>query len=163
MSRIPVFALLLSVASFAAPAVAGELPPFALADDAVSPGFGYGMEEPSHGLVGILDPAKLKMSHTMTFGYQSGGGATPSGGSGFYENRLSYQLHERLNATVYLGYEIASPYRRSEDESRIVPGLSLTYTPSDNTLIHFSYRRLNGGYGRYGSYGALSPYPFLLE
>ncbi len=161
MSRIPVLALMLSLASFSAPALAGELPPFVLADDAVSPGYGYGLEqEPSHGLLGILDPAKLKMSHTMTFGYQSGSGAAPSGGSGFYENRLSYQLHERLNATVYLGYEIASPYRQSEDESRIVPGLSLTYTPSDNTLIHFSYRKLNGGHGRYG---ALSPYPFLLE
>lgn len=160
MFRIPVLALTLLACSFAAPVAGGELPPFVLADDAMSPPSGYALEEPARGLLGILDPAKLKMSHSMTFGYQSGSSAAPSGGSGFYQNRMSYQLHDRLNATVYLGYEIASPYRQSENESRIVPGLSLTYTPSDNTLIHFSYHKRNGGYGRYG---ALSPYPFLLE
>lgn len=64
---------------------------------------------------------------------------------GFYENRMSYQIADPLNLTLYLGYQFQPMADQSSgggDLNQILPGFSLTYQPSENFLMHFRYQKL---------------------
>jgi len=101
---------------------------------------------PSQSVLGILDPSRIDVSNQVTFGYTSGG-AYRSGSYGLYQNRLSYQLSDPLRVTLLLGYQFASPYDDAlsgmSERDRFLPGLSVSYVPSDNFALHFEYRRLS--------------------
>ena len=151
-----------------------SVPPHALADEPVggmaggTPGTVF--QNPSLGISGILDPTRLSVSNELSYFYASGSGGLPGGGAGLYQNRLTYKISDPLQVTLLLGYEFGSPFGRSYgatgEGGRILPGLALTYQPSENVLVRFQYRTLPStahyGYGRSGPYH-LSYDPFWDE
>ncbi len=112
-------------------------------------------EMPSSSIGGLLDPAKLDMSHSISFGYSSAAARYGDGYSGLYQNRLNYKIADPLDLTITLGYAFASPYDQGElsQKERIIPGFALRYQPSDNLLMQISYRAANAYAGRPLSFG----------
>ena len=76
---------------------------------------------------GLLDPAKLHVSNSVSFMYSTG--SRYEGMGGLYQNRLHYQLTRPLSVTVLLGYEISRPAGGElfgpEEGSRFLPGFAL--------------------------------------
>ncbi len=103
-------------------------------------------QTPSAGIAGLLDPAKLSMSNQVSFLYSSGTNRSPGGGVGFYQNRLSYQVSDPLNITLLLGYQFSSPVGPSLGDpgqrERFLPGLQVSWHPSDNLFFRFEYRSI---------------------
>lgn len=101
---------------------------------------------PSAGVAGLLDPAKLSMSNQVSFLYSSGTKRSPGGGVGFYQNQLSYQVSDPLNITLLLGYQFSSPVGPTLGDpdrgERFLPGLQVSWQPSDNLFFRFEYRSL---------------------
>lgn len=103
---------------------------------------------PSRGIVGILDPAKLSMSNEMSYFYSSGSNSVSGGGLGLYQNRLSYQVSDPLRVTLLLGYQFASPVGPTfggdaASPNAFLPGLAVSYRPTDNLFFQFQYRKLS--------------------
>ena len=126
-------------------------------------GAGNVFQYPSRGMLGILDPAKLSMSHEMSYFYSTGSRNVPGGGLGMYQNRLTYQVADPLRITLLLGYQFASPvgatYGGESSANVVLPGLSISYRPTENTLVRFDYRHLSGAYSPYRPYSLREPYP----
>ena len=102
--------------------------------------------------LGILDPAKIDMSHSLSFGYSSAAATIGTGAYGYYENRTSYRIHPSLRFTMILGYELASPWEGGlgqQGKDRIRPGFALSFRPNENLLMNVTYQRgcAPGSYG----------------
>ncbi|MFH1278534.1 MAG: hypothetical protein ABIK65_09165 [Candidatus Eisenbacteria bacterium] len=155
MRSIPVLIALFATFS---PGFAGELPYGGVGGSGESV-FQY----PSRGMLGILDPAKLSVSHEMSYFYSTGSGSVPGGGLGLYQNRLTYQVADPLRITLHLGYQFASPvgstYGGDQSANAFLPGLSISYRPTENTLVRFDYRQLPGAYSAYRPWSLREPYP----
>jgi opacity protein-like surface antigen len=98
----------------------------------------------------LLNPYKLKMSHSM--GFSAG---TSSMGKGFYESRytnhLQYEFSSKLNLNLDLnlinygtalsgkGFSFDS---NNDNKTKIIPEFSLKYNPSDNISIRLEYKNL---------------------
>lgn len=80
----------------------------------------------------LLDPSKLKISHSYSFGYFSGGRS--SGSIGMYMSTIEYQIYQPLTVRLGLGYLHPGFIGNSNIDinSRILPNFSLRYTPSSN-------------------------------
>ena len=128
-------------------------------------------EQSSPDLSGILDPSRLDMSHSLSMGYSSSSRVQRGGNFlGYYENRMSYQLADPLNLTFYLGYQFQPQAQQTDGQYRqeqILPGFALTYKPSDNFLMHFSYRKLGAQpFGTQGSFAdryMTTPWPGIAR
>lgn len=104
----------------------------------------------------LLNPYKLKMSHSM--GFTAG---TSSRGIGFYESRytnhLKYEFSPKFNMELDLnfvnygtamtgkGFVIES---NDDNKTKIIPEFSLNFNPSKSVSIQLEYRHL-GGYNPY--------------
>ena len=105
---------------------------------------------PYINLNGILNPANMRMNHTMSFmtGFSSDG-------QGFYQsvytNHLFYKFHPKLDLKVDLNFvnygtanweDSFSVKANSDNRSQIIPEFSLHYRPSENTSIRFEFRTM---------------------
>jgi hypothetical protein len=99
----------------------------------------------------LLNPYKLKMSHSM--GFSAG---TSSNGLGFYQSRytnhLQYDFSPKLNMAIDLNFvnfgstsqnKSWSIQSNDDNKSRILPEFSLTYKPSDAFTLQVEYRNLS--------------------
>ncbi|MFO7660211.1 MAG: hypothetical protein R6V77_04800 [Candidatus Cloacimonadaceae bacterium] len=98
----------------------------------------------------LLNPYKLKMSHSM--GFTAG---TSSRGIGFYESRytnhLKYEFSPKFNMELDLnfvnygtamtgkGFSIES---NDDNKTKIIPEFSLNFNPSKSVSIQLEYRHL---------------------
>lgn len=82
----------------------------------------------------LLDPQRLKMSHSYTFSYFSN--SETSGSFGVYTTTLKYQLSNPLSLTLNLNYlhQPLSVFGQSNlrVKESILPNFQLHYKPSNN-------------------------------
>lgn len=157
MRTIP---LLIALISTFSPGLADDL----LDGSAGGAGAGESVfQYPSRGMLGILDPAKLSMSQEMSYFYSTGTGNVPGGGLGLYQNRLTYRVADPLRVSLILGYQFASPvgstYGGESSADVFLPGLSISYRPTENMFVRFDYRSLSGAYAPYRPWSLREPYP----
>ena len=97
-----------------------------------------------YGKYGLLDPSKFDMKQSFSMTYQTNGKQSLM--SNIYVNTLSYQISKPLSMKIHLGVA-HSPSAFSSilksDETHFLPGLELTYKPSNNFIIHFEYNTYN--------------------
>jgi len=110
---------------------------------------------------GLIDPSRMQMTHSVSFGYWSAGGQ--GGTDALYMNHMQYQIARPLWISTHLGYEFQpsgpaewNPGTRNGD---IVGGLDVNWQPTSNSLFRLSLYR--GLYSRpyYGEYG-WTPYDY---
>ncbi|MBM4398851.1 MAG: hypothetical protein FJ041_00770 [Candidatus Cloacimonetes bacterium] len=107
----------------------------------------------------LLNPYKLKMSHSMSFS-----AGTSSNGLGFYESRytnhLKYEFSPKLDLAVDLNFVNFGTATSSggfsfegndDNKTKVLPDFSLNYKPSDKISIkveYKNYRDFNPWFGR---------------
>lgn len=102
----------------------------------------------------LLNPYKLKMSHSM--GFTAG---TASNGLGFYESRytnhLQYDFSSKLNLALDLNFVNYGSTTMSkgfslegndDNKTRILPEFSLSYKPTNSISIQLQYRNMDNRY-----------------
>lgn len=100
----------------------------------------------------ILDPGRIKTSHSYTFSYFSGSGG--SGSVGMLMNSIEYKVSNPLRLTFDIGvlHNPSAVVGRSSSgvSPVIVPGFALQYRPSSNFLFQMSIKSYPGS--RHGNY-----------
>ncbi len=107
---------------------------------------------PNFQLGSLLNPNKVKMSHTMSFG-----SGISSNGLGYYQsaytNHLMFDLKENLKMNIDLSFVNQGSmthnnnldFKSNNDNNNLViPSFSMEYQPFENTKIYFEYRQYNG-------------------
>jgi hypothetical protein len=102
----------------------------------------------------LLNPYKLKMSHSM--GFMAG---TSSNGLGFYESRytnhINYEFSPKLSLALDLNFvnfgttntsKSFSFEANDDNKSKILPEFSLTYKPSESVTINLEYKNFRNYY-----------------
>ena len=99
----------------------------------------------------LMDPTRLSMSHSMGFeaGTSSFGGYYMSR----YTNHIKYQFNPKLDLNLDLSlvnFGTSSPsFKLNEDNSsRVIPGFTLDYHPSESFKIQVKYQQ---GYPMWGN------------
>ena len=94
-------------------------------------------------LRGLLDPSRMHMSHSLSFGYASAGGQGVT--QGLYVNRLDYQILKPLWITTHLGYRFQpsgpAEWNPANNGTQFVGGADLNWRPSSSTSFHLSFYR----------------------
>jgi hypothetical protein len=113
----------------------------------------------SQGL-SLLDPGRLQMSQSYGLAYSYYSGQRGGDLVGLYQNVLSYQLSQRLDVKVGLGYlhrpvEILTQNDAIRTQA-LMTAFQVDFRPFDNVFIQFNYQSLPAiGYrdplGRYRS------------
>ena len=145
-----------ALAVFASAAVVGA------ADDTGRPQTNVGPTiagAPSAGLSsliqrqGLLDPSKLTMWGSYSFGISSG----PSGATsmGMLVEHMKYQLSKPLTLYMEVGLlhnPLAAVGMRNgpQQASLVIPALDLIYRPTDHTTISLHYSQMPSSAYRYG-------------
>ncbi len=97
----------------------------------------------------LFNPERFKMSQSYSMFYSSG----RSGGMrGMYENTINYKISDKLNMRLNVGYMFQPGFINSKNNSAsnfnngiFLPNFDLTYRPSKNTFLNFSYRTYSPG------------------
>jgi hypothetical protein len=96
----------------------------------------------------LLDPQRLKISHSYTFSYFSN--STTSGSFGVYATTLRYQLSDPLSLTLNLNYlhQPLSVFRQNSlgVKESILPNFQLHYKPSNNFSLWINVLTLPSSY-----------------
>jgi len=129
MKTLALFTLLGFLAGLSSIAAA-ETTPLELEEDQPS----LQLQKPGLSL-SLLDPSRLKMSHTYSLSFVTGGGHSQT--IGLYMNSIEYQVSRPLTFTLHLGYlhQPTALFGRGRDSSfggTLLPGFELDYRPSDN-------------------------------
>lgn len=110
------------------------------------PAFAYGKS--------FLDPSRLHMSQSVSFGFSTSSLGRQSGG--LYLNQITYDLSSKLRLQVDMGmsqiFQSSSPqYMPAEQSPKFVlPHIGLEYKPTKNLSIGVHYFELDGS-NMYGS------------
>ena len=94
-----------------------------------------GARQPS---LGLLDPARLTVNHTASFGFASGGGNSLM--QSLYATRFGYQLSNPVTLSLLLGVQNSqlagkTPYNGSYNT--VFGGMALDYNPKGAFHLHF--------------------------
>lgn len=102
----------------------------------------------------LFNPYKMKMSHSM--GFSAG---TSSNGLGFYESRytnhLAYEFNPKLNMAIDLNFvnfgstsnsNSFSISSNDDNKSKILPGFTLNYKPTDSISLRVEYNTRPANY-----------------
>ena len=116
-----------------------------------------GFSNPYVNLNSLLNPANMRMRHTMSFMT-----SVSSQGDGYYQsvytNHLFYSFHPKLDLNVDLNFvnygtvdwdNSFSISSNNDNTSRVVPEFSLNYRPTDNTSIRIEFRSMGLHQQRY--------------
>lgn len=103
----------------------------------------------------LLDPSRLHMTQSYSLMYSSSTAGSSS--LAMYFNSIEYQVSNPLTVRFNIGYlhqpgTILKSGGTGSRGGQIIPGLSLTYRPSDSFLFRFDYRQmpiLNSNYSGY--------------
>ena len=108
--------------------------------------FPTALNEPSKSSFSLLDPSRFHMSQSYSLSYSSSKYGSQS--LGMYLNSIEYQISDPLKIQVDVAYlhnpgvligNNSNSYLSSD--GKILPGVSLTWTPSKNTYIRFDYHQ----------------------
>jgi hypothetical protein len=103
----------------------------------------------------LLDPSRLHMTQSYSLMYLSS--KTGSSSLAMYFNSIEYQISNPLSVRFDIGYlhqpgMILKNSKTGMQSGQLIPGLSLTYRPSENFLFRFDYRQvpvINNNYSGY--------------
>ena len=104
-----------------------------------------GLDSKSKSL-SLLDPSRVKMWHSYTFSYFSGGGG--SGNIGLYLNTIEYRPADPLRLQVSLGY-LHQPFSvigNNYSGGKILPNFQLWYNPSSKIYLHINISSIPSWY-----------------
>lgn len=97
----------------------------------------------------LLDPQRLKISHSYAFSYFSSG--KTSGSFGIYTTTLNYKLSDPLSLTLSLNYlhQPLSVFRQDNLRIKdgILPNFQLHYKPSNNFSLWINILTYPSSYG----------------
>lgn len=101
----------------------------------------------------LFNPDQLKMRQSYSIWYSS----TPRGSQSLamYLNSIEYQISDPLKVQFNLGYlhrpsAVARNGVAALENGKILPGLSLTWKPSNKFHLRLDYRQMPGYYNPYG-------------
>lgn len=97
----------------------------------------------------LLDPSRVKMWHSYSLSYFSGGGG--SGNIGLYLNIIEYRPSDPLRLQVSLGY-LHQPFSvigGNASGGRVLSNFQLWYNPSSKIYLHINISTAPLLYGRY--------------
>jgi hypothetical protein len=103
----------------------------------------------------LLDPSRLHMTQSYSLMYSSSKAGSTN--LAMYFNSIEYQISNPLKVRFDIGYlhqpsTLLKNSKTGLQSGRIIPGLSLTYRPSENFLFRFDYHQapvLNNIYSGY--------------
>jgi hypothetical protein len=104
----------------------------------------------------LLDPSRLKMRQSYTFGYYSGSGGSAT--VGYYLNSLEYTFSNPLRVRVDLGFlhnpsSLVSRNSSKSNSGVFMPGISLDWQPTSSFHFRLDYRQTpTYNYGGYNGY-----------
>lgn len=103
----------------------------------------------------LIDPSRLHMTQSYSLMYSSSKAGSSS--MAMYFNSIEYQVSNPLTVRFDIGYlhQPGAILKNSGTGARggqIIPGLSLTYRPSDSFLFRFDYRQIPVWNNNYSSY-----------
>jgi hypothetical protein len=114
----------------------------------------------------LFSPEHFRIGHSYELSYGSFGGSGLT--TGTYTNSMMWHFNSRLAARVDVGFmhtplgtgNFAQQFGGQDSFGRVyLQNAEVAYRPSDNTVIHFSFRQ--SPYGAYmRPYGYHSPYGF---
>jgi hypothetical protein len=137
-----------------------SIPPSAGAGDYIRGTTSIGLKS----LRGLLDPSRMHMSHSFSFGYMSVGGRGVT--QGLYMNRIDYQIARPLWITTNLGYLFQasgpSEWNPAQRGGDFVGGATLNWRPTSNTSFRFSVYQGMSPEPSYGYYG-WGPYDYRAD
>jgi hypothetical protein len=114
-----------------------------------------------NSLRGLLDPNRVHMSNSMSFGYASIGGRGFT--QGLYMNHMQYQISQPLSVTTHLGYQFQpsgpAAFNPGLHNGNFVGGADLNWRPTQNTDFRLSVYRGMYSPSPYSYYG-WSPYDY---
>ena len=108
------------------------------------PGLSEWLGGNTHPSLGLIDPSRLSVQHSFSFGFASGGG--PNGGSvmqSLYATQFRYQFSNPLTMTFVLGLQ-NSRFGGGDvtgDYSSVLGGIKLDYRPTSNFFINVEFMR----------------------
>lgn len=142
--------LLAFLASLSSISTAQTTPPELKGDEA-----SLQLQKPSLSL-SLLDPSRLKMSHSYSLSFVTGGGRSQT--IGLYMNSIEYQISRPLTLRLHLGYlhqptALFGRSRSSNFGGTFLPGFELDYRPSENfffkiNMSSYTYPYYYGMYPR---------------
>lgn len=115
---------------------------------------------------GLLDPSRMNMSHSMSFGYANAGGTGVS--RGLYMNRIDYQIARPLLLTTHLGYQFQpsgpEEWNPAKTGNDFIGAADLTWSPTRNSQFRLSVARGMSPYQSmgYGGYSGYDAYPWMF-
>jgi hypothetical protein len=133
--------------------------------------FSSGGSQSSDSAKGLLDPSRLSVSHSMSFGAMSGGGYSSLQSQSFYSTMLQYKFTAPVTLNLNFSlpiYSTFSPYQNLTSQNmqslnyfRSVPfDVSLSWRPTSNFQMNFSIVNYPT-YGMYGDDLFFSRYPYF--
>jgi len=105
------------------------------------------LDNPINKTFSLLDHQRMKINHSYSFSYLSGGGQT--GAVGMYFGAIRYQLSKPLTLRVGLAYTHNPLTAFGANTESIVgqgfyPSFSLNYHPSPNFFLEIGFQRVPG-------------------
>ncbi len=111
----------------------------------------YGTSE-SQSRTGFLDPSKISINHSLSFGMSSYSGTPGLQSQGLYATMMQYKFSAPVTLNLNFGLPIFSTYSsaqnlttsnlQSMDYFKSIPfDFSLKWKPSENTMLKFSFSR----------------------
>lgn len=117
------------------------------------------LSAPTSGLgFSLLDPSRLRISHSYSMSYMTGSGYSSS--VGLYMSTLEYQFAKPLSVRVGLGY-LHQPLGFtgvSGPDGEFLPNVRLDWRPSDNMHFIIDYRTISTSLDPNYGFGYRSPY-----
>jgi hypothetical protein len=118
----------------------------------------YGDSGDSSKTSGIVDPSRLSVSHSMSFGMMSGGGSSSLQSQSFYSTMMQYRFAAPLTLNLNFSLPIHStfsPYQnltshnmQSLDYFKNIPfDVSLSWKPSERFFLNISVVNYPAYYG----------------
>jgi hypothetical protein len=142
--------------------VMGLLLPFTLVFSQTKDAFEQG-DGSSTSIKGLLDPSRLTISHSLSFGMASGGGSSSLQSQSFYSTLMQYKFTAPVTLNLNFALPIHSTYSQYQNLSsqnfqsfeyfKNMPfDVSLSWKPSERFQFNISIVNYPSEYG-YGTYG----------
>jgi hypothetical protein len=134
--RLPIAAAcVLLLAGFAGAQYRDRVEPAPLAGLVLDPDFSINRGAP------LLDPSRMRMSHSVSMGVVSGGGGSVS--SGTYLNQLDYRLSGTMDLRLNLGLRsvMHNSYWQDGTGRQLIGGAEFLWRPTDSFRLHIAAGR----------------------
>lgn len=125
-------------------------------------------QAPAFSLDKLFSPEHFRLSHSYELSYGNIGGSGLT--TGMYTAGLNWHFNNKLAARLDVGMlhtpfgtgDFATALGGKDSYSSIfVRNAEIAYRPTENSMIHLSFRQLPMGAYGYGAYGYGSPYGYM--